>query len=68
MQYRFWSLPLPLIDFFEASPYGVFANGGNSSSTAAAVPLLPQEKATKSHAHDNKFLKGATRLCGYAQT
>ena len=40
----------------------------DSSSTAAAVPFLPQEKATKSHAHGNKFLKCATRLCGYAQT
>ena len=56
------------MDFFEASPYGVLANGGNSSSTAAAVPLLPQEKATKLHAYGNKILKCATRLCGYAQT
>ena len=55
------------MDFFEASPYGVFANGGNSSSTAAAVPFLPQEKATKSHAHGNKFLNCATRLCDGAQ-
>ena len=45
VRYRFWFLPLSLIDFFEASPYGVFANSGDSSSTAIAVPLLPQEKA-----------------------
>ena len=23
LQYRFWFVPLPLVDFFEASPYGV---------------------------------------------
>ena len=46
LQYRLGFLPLPLVDFFEASPYGVFANRGNSSSTAVAVPLLPQEKAS----------------------
>ena len=25
---RLWSLPLSLVDFFEASPYGVLANSG----------------------------------------
>ena len=28
LQYRFWFVPLSLVDFFEASPYGVLANGG----------------------------------------
>ena len=28
LQYRLRFLPLSLIDFFEASPYGVLANGG----------------------------------------
>ena len=28
LQYRFWFVPLPLIDFFEASPYGVLVNSG----------------------------------------
>ena len=28
LQYRLWFVPLSLIDFFEASPYGVFADGG----------------------------------------
>ena len=28
LQYRLWFVPRPLVDFFEASPYGVFANGG----------------------------------------
>ena len=45
LQYRFQFVPRSLVDFFEASHYGVLANGGNSSSTAVAVPLLPQEKA-----------------------
>ena len=40
VQYRLRFLPLPLVDFFEASPYGVFANRGDSSSTAVAVPLV----------------------------
>ena len=46
LQYKLGFLPLSLIDFFEASPYGVLADRGDSSSTAAAVPLLPQEKAS----------------------
>ena len=28
LQYRFWFVPRSLVDFFEASPYGVFADGG----------------------------------------
>ncbi|MBQ1262136.1 MAG: hypothetical protein IIY01_04320 [Clostridia bacterium] len=39
MRWRLWFLPRSLVDFFEASPYGVSADGGNSSSTAVAVPL-----------------------------
>ena len=39
LQYRLRFLPLSLMDFFEASPYGVLADSADSSSTAVAVPL-----------------------------
>ena len=39
LQYRFWSLPRSLIDFFEASPYGVFANSGGGVILWGAVFL-----------------------------
>ena len=48
VQCRFWFLPLPLIDFFEASPYGKRANGGggvkmHGTRRHLAVGLSPSE-------------------------
>ena len=33
LQYRLWFVPLPPVDFFEASPYGVLADGGGGVIT-----------------------------------
>ena len=35
LQYSLWFVPRPLVDFFEASPYGVLADGGGGINRVA---------------------------------
>ena len=45
MRYRFWSLPLSLIDFFEASPYGLLADSGGGIKCVAQSGYATCESA-----------------------
>ena len=58
VQYRFWSLPRSLMDFFEASPYGVLANGGGGVKTHGTRRL----RDVRERARRTKRLRTAPRL------